>query len=231
MTTPTSPSGVPAVLLFDVNETLSDLTPLRDTFAKFGVPDGTADTWFAATLRDGFALTVTGTKPSFTDLATDVARGLLAPHVHDADAAVEEVVSGFRNLSVHDDVVEGIDDLHTLHVRLVTLSNGAASVADELLARAGIRDRFERLLSVDDAPGWKPAADAYRYAADACGVPIEDCMLAASHPWDLHGARRAGMRTAWVNRADRPYPRVFDQPDLEAESMVDLAAQLGAVAA
>jgi hypothetical protein len=39
------------------------------------------------------------------------------------------------------------------------------------------------------------------------------------------------MRTAWVNRADRPYPRCFDQPDLEVESLVDLAAQLGAVAA
>ena len=231
MTTPTPPSGVPAVLLFDVNETLSDLTPLRVIFAKFGAPDGTADTWFAATLRDGFALTVAGTKPSFTDLAIDVARGLLAPHVHDDAAAAEEVLRGFRGLTVHPDVIEGIDDLHTLHRRLVTLSNGAASVAEELLARAGIRDRFERLLSVDDAPRWKPAEDAYRYAADACGVRIEDCMLAAAHPWDLHGARRAGMRTAWVNRADRPYPRGFDQPDIEAESVVDLAAQLGAVAA
>jgi 2-haloacid dehalogenase len=231
MTTPTPPSGVPAVLLFDVNETLSDLAPLRDTFARLGAPDGIADTWFAATLRDGFALTVTGTKPSFTDLATDVARGLLAPHIHDTDTAAEEVVRGFRNLTVHPDVVEGIDDLHTLHVRLVTLSNGAASVAEELLARAGIRDRFERLLSVDDAPDWKPATDAYRYAAEACGVAVEECMLAAAHPWDLHGAHRAGMRTAWVNRADRPYPRAFDQPDVEADSMVDLAAQLGAVAA
>ena len=231
MTTPAQPDPGPTVIVFDVNETLSDLAPLRDTFTKFGAPDGTADTWFAATLRDGFALTVTGTKPSFTDLATDVARGLLALYVHDADAAAEEVVRGFRGLSVHPDVVEGIDDLHTLHLRLVTLSNGAASVADDLLARAGIRDRFERLLSVDDAPHWKPAGDAYRYAADVCGVPIEDCLLAASHPWDLHGASRAGMRTAWVNRADRPYPRCFDQPDLEAESMVDLAAQLGAVAA
>jgi 2-haloacid dehalogenase len=231
MTTPKPPSGVPSVIVFDVNETLSDLAPLRAAFARFGAPDGTADTWFAQTLRDGFALTVTETKPSFSDLATDVARGLLAPHVHDADAAAEEVVRDFRSLSVHADVVEGVDDLHTQHVRLVTLSNGAASVADALLTRAGIRDRFERLLSVDDAPRWKPAADAYRYAAEMCEVPIEDCLLAAAHPWDLHGARRAGMRTAWVNRADRSYPRAFDEPDLEADSLVDLAAQLGAVAA
>lgn len=231
MTTPTPRSGGHAVLVFDVNETLSDLTPLRATFARFGAPEGTADTWFAETLRDGFALTVTGTKPSFTDLATDVARSLLASHVRDADAAAEEVVQSFRNLSLHPDVVEGIDDLHTLHRRLVTLSNGAASVADDLLTRGGIRNRFERLLSVDDAPRWKPAGEAYGYAAEVCGVPIEDCLLVAAHPWDLHGAHRAGMRTAWVNRADRPYPRAFDQPDLEADSMVDLAAQLGAVAA
>ena len=39
------------------------------------------------------------------------------------------------------------------------------------------------------------------------------------------------MAAAWVNRTDADYPRSFDPPDLEVESIVDLAAQLGAVGA
>ena len=219
------------VLVLDVNETLSDLSPLRDTFAALGAPPDTATAWFAATLRDGFALTVTGPRPSFVDLAADNARTLLTPHVHDVDSAADQVLQAFRSLTVHPDVAEGLQDLRTLHLRVVTLSNGAAAVADGLLSRAGIRDLVEQVLTVDDAPLWKPAREAYEYAAEACDVPIEECLLVAAHPWDLHGASRAGMATAWLNRGDAPYPRSFHTPDLEAESMVDLAAQLGAVGA
>jgi 2-haloacid dehalogenase len=221
----------PTVLVLDVNETLSDLTPLRDVFAALGAPPERADTWFAATLRDGFALTVTGPRPSFADLAADNVRTLLSPYNHDVDAAADQVVQAFRSLTVHPDVAEGLQDLRTLHRRVVTLSNGAAAIADALLTRSGVRDLVEQVLTVDDAPRWKPAPEAYRYAAEACGVPVEDCLMVAAHPWDLHGASRAGMATAWLNRGDAPYPRSFQSPDVEAESMVDLAAQLGAVGA
>ncbi len=47
----------PAVVIFDVNETLSDLEPLRGRFERIGAPAAMLDAWFAATLRDGFALT------------------------------------------------------------------------------------------------------------------------------------------------------------------------------
>ena len=38
------------VLLLDVNETLSDLEPLRDRFVAAGLPAHSLDAWFAATL-------------------------------------------------------------------------------------------------------------------------------------------------------------------------------------
>lgn len=221
----------PTVVVFDVNETLSDLTPLGDAFAGLGAPSDLAATWFAATLRDGFALTVTGLRPTFAELAHDVARTLLAPHVLHPDAAADEVLAAFRGLNAHSDVAEGVEDLHRLHLRMVTLSNGAPAVADALLTRAGVREQVERLLTADDAARWKPAPEAYQLVPEACGVPIEECLLVAAHPWDCHGARRAGMTTAWVNRTEADYPRSFDPPDLEVESIVDLAAQLGAVGA
>jgi hypothetical protein len=67
----------PRLIIFDVNETLSDMSPIAARFGEVGLPEHLAATWFAALLRDGFALTVDGAKPSFADLASDGLRTLL----------------------------------------------------------------------------------------------------------------------------------------------------------
>ena len=108
----------------------------------------------------------------------------------------------------------------------MTLSNGSASVAEALFDRAGIRSHFEALLSVEDAGLWKPAAGAYAYALERSGVDPMDAMLVAVHPWDIDGAARAGLATAWINRAGDPYPEYFRAPDLSPRSLAELADQL-----
>jgi 2-haloacid dehalogenase len=47
-------------MVFDVNETLSDMSPMAQRFSDVGAAAHQAATWFATLLRDGFALTVTG---------------------------------------------------------------------------------------------------------------------------------------------------------------------------
>ena len=53
-----------------------------------------------------------------------------------------------------------------------------------------------------------------------------EAMLVAIHPWDIDGAARAGLGTAWINRTGSPYPGHFRAPDHTAASLVDLAATL-----
>jgi 2-haloacid dehalogenase len=52
-------------------------------------------------------------------------------------------------------VVDGVRALSELSLRLVTLRNDAASVAQRLLGDAGVADRFDRMLSVQQAQAWK----------------------------------------------------------------------------
>ena len=216
----------PSLIVFDVNETLSDMGPMGERFAAVGAPEHLARTWFAALLRDGFALTAAGSNPSFVDVGRDVLGSMLAPHVDDVEAAVEHVMAGFGQLGVHPDVVEGVQALRDLGVPLVTLSNGATSVAQGLFERHGLDDAFDRLLSVEDAPRWKPAPQAYAHALDVCGVAASDAMLVAVHPWDVHGAHEAGLQTAWVDRSGTSYPAHFARPDLKVGSLVELASVL-----
>ena len=225
---PSRAPGAPRLLIFDVNETLSDMAPLSQRFQDVGAPAHLRATWFAGLLRDGFALAAAGTSQTFAELARESLKIILDDQELDrsVDAAVQHVMTGFTELSVHDDVPDGIVALNDLGVRLVTLSNGSASVADSLLERAGIRSQFERLLTVDDADRWKPAPESYAYALERCGVAAHDAMLVAVHPWDIDGASRAGLATAWLDRSGAPYPAYFMAPDVRATSCVDLAAQL-----
>jgi len=45
----------PEVVVFDVNETLSDMSPIAERFTDIGAPAHLAKLWFATLLRDGFA--------------------------------------------------------------------------------------------------------------------------------------------------------------------------------
>ncbi len=218
----------PSVIVFDVNETLSDMAPLAGRFADVGAPQLLAQVWFASLLRDGFALAVTGGKEGFGRLAEGALRAVLAGARlnRPADDAAAHVLAGFADLVVHPDVPDGVRILRQHGLRLVTLTNGSADVAGRLLAKAGIRGEFEQLLSVDDADAWKPAPAAYAHAARACSVGIEEMLLVAVHPWDIHGAHRAGMRTGWITRQQTPYPDYFSAPDLQAPGLGALARQI-----
>jgi 2-haloacid dehalogenase len=218
----------PRVIMFDVNETLSDMGPMKQRFADVGAPGELATVWFAWLLRDGFALTITGDEEKFGQIADGVLQAVLAGVSlnRPAEDAVRYILAGFTELTVHPDVPEGVRLLASTGISLVTLTNGASNTTERLLTRAGILNYFERLLTVQDAEAWKPAPAAYHYAARACEVEADQIMLVAAHPWDIHGAHRAGLRTGWICRDPVPYPRYFAAPDLHAPSLAALARQL-----
>lgn len=222
-------ASAPSVVVFDVNETLSDMSPMAGRFADLGLPEHLAKLWFAALLRDGFALAAAGAQQPFAVIGEGVLRSVFAGVTldRDLDAAVEHVMAGFTQLPVHPDVPDGVRALRSTGRRLVTMSNGSAQVAEKLFSDAGIREEFEALMSVEDAGAWKPDREAYAYAARTCGTAPDDMLLVAAHPWDIDGAARAGLHTAWINRSGMPYPDHFTSPEHTVTALPDLAGQLG----
>lgn len=117
----------PAVIVFDVNETLSDVSQMAEQFLEVGAPADLAAMWFAGLLRDGFALATTGDSEKFAAIGAGVLHGPL----RDVDLntglaeAAGHIMSGLDGLVAHPDVVDGVWALRAAGFRLGTLSNGS----------------------------------------------------------------------------------------------------------
>ena len=211
--------------VLDVNQTLSDMRPVDDVLRQHGAPAAMADAWFAAVLRDGFALSLHRRAPAFLDLCREVLQsclhgldGLDAPPAR----VVDDVLDTLSRLGVHADVAPGLRALAGAGHRITTFSNGSVAAARGLLDRAGLGDVVDDVLSVEGGAVWKPHPDAYASAAERLSTAPSDLTMVAVHPWDLDGAGSAGFTTAWVNRDGAPWPASFRPADVQVHDLMGL---------
>ncbi|XKK62281.1 haloacid dehalogenase type II [Streptomyces sp. ARC32] len=223
----------PEVLVFDVNETRTDLSALAPRLADIGLPGRLLPEWFAGVLRDGIALTLAGGGADFATVARDALLTHLAREgipVADPGAAAAHVLGALPELPVHPDVPEGVRALHAAGHRLVTLTNGSADTSRAILRRAGLAECFEAPTSTSREPtgAGNRRRTPTRTPCARLESPAAAATLVAVHSWDIDGAARAGLGTAWLRRTPVPYPSARRPADRTAGSVADLARQLGA---
>ena len=73
---------------------------------------------------------------------------------------------------------------------------------------------------------WKPAAAPYLAGCLALGLSPRDVVMVAAHSWDVHGAHRAGLRTAWITRLEQVRSDIFAPADIEGLDLPAVAAQI-----
>lgn len=103
---------------------------------------------------------------------------------------------------------------------VASLTNGNAD-----LQRIGIRQHFAHHVCARDTGAAKPAAQIFLAAAARLGVPPAAILHVGDDPlMDMVGARDAGLRTAWINRAGKPWPTVLGPPpELDLRDLSALA--------
>lgn len=217
----------PAVVVFDVIETLFPLEPLRGRLEAANVPGYMLETWFAQLLRNAFALSATGSYKAFRDVAVDSLKTVASASGRSlSEDQLAEIIGTFAELDAYPDVAPSVVRLAKSDIRVVMLTNGNEDVTRKLLARAGVSEYVEQIISVDEVQLWKPRKEVYLHCAQRCGVEPSAMMLVAAHGWDIHGASEAGMRTGFVRRIGRTFPEVMTRPELDADNLTDLFDQL-----
>jgi 2-haloacid dehalogenase len=147
-------------------------------------------------------------------------RGLMLP----LDAR-GDLVQAWHRLEPWPDVRAGLAALRRGRI-VATLSNGHLALLVDLARHGDLR--FDCVLSAELAGAYKPVPAVYLTAVRLLGMQPAEVMLAAAHPWDLKAARRAGLRTAFV---DRPLEYGAGSPAREDPDADESVTELGELAA
>lgn len=213
-----------SVLVCDVNETLLDLAPLREPLERHLGPGGTA-LWFARLVHHAAVVTLVDRHQPFHELGAHAFRAT-AIAVGGDPAGWDELAAAFGSLPAHPDVADALDRFRAAGWTVGALTNSAPESVDAGLRAAGIHDRFDRVLSVEEVGRFKPAPEPYRHACAALGVEPADAWMVACHDWDLAGAAAVGMRTAFLSRPGMPRSEAHQAPDLVVDDLEALAEAL-----
>ena len=141
------------------------------------------------------------------------------------EADIDHLNRAWHRLDGWPDSVEGLTRLKRKFI-LATLSNGNVALMVNMAKYAGLP--WDVILGAEIAHAYKPDPRVYRNAIDVLGLDPAETWFVAGHWWDVTGAKRAGLRTAWVARDEGVLLTTAPEPDITAD---DLKAVAEAIAA
>jgi 2-haloacid dehalogenase len=218
------------IIVFDVNETLLDISALEPHFARAFGDGAVLREWFSTVLLYSEVATLAGPYVDFSAIGrAALEMTASARQVRLSADDRDRMLQGMRSLPAHPDVRPGLERLRAAGFRLVTLTNSSPAAVQDQLKNAEIAAFFERAFSVDTVRRFKPAAETYRYAATELGVRPSDLRLVAAHAWDVVGAMQAGCVAAFVARPGKVLYPLAAPPDIVASDVSAAAARIIAV--
>lgn len=116
---------------------------------------------------------------------------------HLSEAELRHLNRVWHRLNPWPDSVGGLIKLKR-HFLITPLSNGNIGLLTHMAKRAGLP--WDCILSAEIFKAYKPDPATYLGVAKVFELQPEQVMLVAAHHDDLDGARRCGLRTAYVER-------------------------------
>lgn len=214
-------------VFFDMNETLLNLSLLKAQFDKHFNDKYVLKYWFTKLLYSSSIMGIMDEYRNFGELADVALENLFFENNKPLSSETKaEILGEFRKLPAYEDVRPALDILREKKIRVIAVSNSSLAMIKEQLTNAGIIDKFDSYYSVDNVEKYKPFKDIYLSSAKQEGLKTEDIVMVATHDWDLFGAKKAGLRTAYIKRKEEIYHPYYLQADFKDSSLPDLVQQI-----
>ncbi|WP_298363619.1 haloacid dehalogenase type II [uncultured Lutibacter sp.] len=215
----------PKVIVFDVNETLLDMTPLKTSVGK--ALNGREDLlplWFSTMLHYSLVETLTENYHSFGEIGTAALMMVAETKGIDIsyDDAKNSIVTSLRSLPTHSDVYGSLKKLRKEGFGIVSLTNSSPVGVATQFKNAGLTEFFDNSYTVEAIQKYKPHLDTYKMVLKDLGIKPNEVLMVAAHAWDLAGAQKAGLQTAFIQRPGKVlYPNV-KKPDYIVKDLNEL---------
>lgn len=214
----------PGTITFDMIGTCFSLAKPRQRLTELGAPANALELWFAQTLRDAFSLShAGGYQPLKQMLEAELPRTLAQLGVETDSAQRSQVVSAFAELDLQPDALDTFEQLVNADWRLVALTNGSLDSTRKLLSRSDALQYFTEVHSCDEIQIIKPHPKVYALVQQN---DSDATWMIAAHAWDIAGAVRASLKTAFITSGEGSYLSTYPDPTITAPSLAAAAAQI-----
>ncbi|WP_110602677.1 haloacid dehalogenase type II [Salinicola lusitanus] len=217
------------VLAFDVYGTLVDTQGVVSTLrARLGDEASRfADRWRDKQLEFAFRRGLMGAYADFSQCKRE-ALDLVDQEwgTRFGEEFKQSLMAAYRRLPAFSEVSAALERIRKLGVRCVAFSNGSRQSIELLFDNAGLLAMFDDIVSVEEVRRFKPDAVVYAHLRRRTHSRPDNTWLVSANPFDIIGARYAGLRAAWVQRNPKlPFEPWGDPPDMMAPDMEALADQ------
>ncbi|MFZ0549325.1 MAG: HAD family hydrolase [Steroidobacteraceae bacterium] len=138
-----------------------------------------------------------------------------------AERAFEVFFAARNELQAYADVHPALERLRTRY-KLASLSNGNAD-----LALIGLAPLFSVSLNARQIGVAKPHPRCFEQLARDLRMHVQNILYVGDDPLlDVEAARAAGLRTAWMNRSQAPWPPELEPADADVADCLQLAQLL-----
>ncbi len=220
--------GIRAVV-FDAYGTLFDVASASER-AKEALGDRwqpLAEIWRAKQLQYTWLRSLMGRHADFWHVTGD-ALDFALDSLGIADPPLRaRLMSLYERLDGYADARPTLERLRAGGLKLAILSNGTPRMLAAAAESAGLAPLLGAVLSVEKVGIYKPSPIVYRLALDHLRLWPSEILFVSANGWDAAGARAAGLRVAWCNRAGQPQERIPEPPDFEIRSLAELPSLLG----
>ncbi|KAI9847279.1 MAG: hypothetical protein M1837_002865 [Sclerophora amabilis] len=200
------------VVAFDLYGTLLSTESIaKDLANHFGVEtsQAIAALWRRYQLEYTWRLNSIGQYQPFSDIT----RSSLCHALDDASQslsseAIDSLLMAYDSLSAFPDVTPALQTLaEHANIVPVVFSNGTQRMVTNSVTHSPdlspFSKTFDRIVTVEEVRKFKPAPEVYEYLAVEVGKTKEqmgEIWLVSGNPFDVVGARNAGMQAVWVDR-------------------------------
>jgi 2-haloacid dehalogenase len=215
------------IIVFDVNETLLDISHMDPIFEDLFGSGEVRKEWFSQVIQDALVSSLIDRYSDFGKIGVSAFELIAARKgVKVGEDDFSRVVPAMRSLPAHAEVSAQLQRLKDHGFQLVTLTNSPPALVAAQLDNAGISKFFDQQLSVDSVKTFKPAPKVYEFAASELNQRAADLWLVAAHNWDTSGALAAGWNATFIARHGMNLSRLDQKPQIIGSSLVEVADAL-----
>ena len=217
----------PALVLFDVYDTLLDMTLVERRVNDLLDSKRGYIYWFELLMQYCFlenSLATFNRFPAIAGATLKMAGKTFGKQV--TESQTEQVVDLLHHLPLKEGTTEILSGLYDHDYRITALTNAPRDMILSRMERTGLISYFEAVISADEVGKYKPEREVYQKAAVKLGVHPNEILFVSSHSWDIAGAANAGFQTAFIQQETQLFYPLAQEPTFNLKKLAEIISHL-----